>query len=181
MTRRSLRFALRGLPVAVVLAAGFLSLSGCGYRLAGGSSVLPDHIEAIAVMPFANRTERPEIDQRVTESVAEELTRRGGYKVVTDRQRGDAVLEGTVTSYKTTPVQLTAAGRASRVETRVILSAVLRDRVSDEVLWSQEGLSFSEQYDVSQFGEFVDEETAAMEDIASGAAGVLVTSILEGF
>ena len=40
---------------------------------------------------------------------------------------------------------------------------------------------FREQYDIQESGEFFDEVTLAMDDIATGAAGALVTSILEGF
>ena len=38
-----------------------------------------------------------------------------------------------------------------------------------------------EQFDVPETGEFFDQETLALDDIAAGAADVLVTSILEGF
>ena len=156
-------------------------LPSCGYHLSGAVSGPLESIKIIAVLPFENRTNRPEIEQRITEQVADELTRRGRYKVVTDRTTADAVLEGAVTSYRTSPVQFTSAGRATRVEAFVTLQATLRETLKDEVLWSQSGLIFKEQYDVPESGEFIDQESVALDDIAKGAAGVLITSILEGF
>ena len=161
-----------------LLLAGLL---GCGYGLVGRTTVLPESIQSIAVLPFENRTTRPEIEQRVTEAVAAELARRKGYRVVTESSAGDAVLEGAVTRYETRVVQFTTAGRATRIEAEVTLQATLRERANDQVLWSQSGLIFTEQFDVPETGEFFDQETIALDDIARGAAGALVTSILEGF
>jgi TolB-like protein len=156
-------------------------LPSCGFHLSGAANPLLNDIKIIAVLPFENRTNRPEVEQRVTEQVADELTRRGRYKVITNRAAADAVLEGAVTSYHTTPVQFTSAGRATRVEAFVTLQATLRETHKDEILWSQSGLIFKEQYDVPESGEFFDQESVALDVIAKGAAGVLITSILEGF
>lgn len=159
------------------------SMVACGYHLAGtgGRSVLPEHVKAIVVLPFENRTTRPEIEQRVTEAVAAQLSRRGGYQVVTSLAIADATLEGAITSYLTTPVAFTPEGLASRAEAVVTLRATVRDRTSDEVLWSQSGLVFRTQFDIEAGEQFFDEESLALDEIARGAAGALVTSIVEGF
>lgn len=158
-------------------------ITACGYRLAGTGTVLPDHVRIIAVVPFTNRTGRPEIEQRVTEAVAQELSRRGGYEVVTEPAKADAVLEGVVTSYATIPVEFTSEGRESRSEATLTVQATLRDTRSDAVLWNQAGLVFKEQYDVTEVesGEFFDRETLALDALARGVAGVLATSMFEGF
>ena len=134
------------------------------------------------MIPFENQTRRPEIEQRVTEEVARELSKRGGYTVVTDRQSADALLEGAVVGFDTMPVQFSAQGRATRVETVVRLRATLRDVRSGNPYWSQDGLVFREQYDVpEEEADFFDRETLALDEIARGAAGALVASIFEGF
>ncbi len=167
------RRAVAALALAVAAAA-----PGCGYRLAGGNTFLPEGIRAILVRPFDNRTQRPEIDQRVTEAVARELSRRGGYRLAAREEEADAVLEGVVTDYRSNPVQFGAEGRATRMEAVVVLQATLRDRASGGVLWSQTGLVFREQYDVREEALL---EAIALDDIARGAAGALVTSMFEGF
>ena len=167
-------------PALLLLAAAG---AGCGYRLAGTGSVLPEHVRVIAVVPFSNRTERPEIEQRVTEAVAQELSRRGGYEVVADPAKADALLEGVVTSYRTIPVEFTSEGRESRTEATLTIQATLRDTKSDVVLWNQSGLIFKEQFDVSEAasGEFFDRETLALDALARGVAAALATSMFEGF
>lgn len=171
---------------AAVLAMTLVTAS-CGYTLSGyGASVIPANVSVVAVIPFENRTSRPEIEQRITEAVALELSRRGRSKsgrlrVVNQVGQADAVLEGAVTRYQTRSVEFAANGRATRIETEVLLQASLRDLESDTVLWSQTGLIFKEQFDVPPTGEFFDQETLALDDIARGAAAVLVLSIVEGF
>jgi len=168
--------------LAAVVVLSTLAAAGCGYNLAGrGPGVLPESVKSIAVVPFENRTTRPEIEQRITEAVALQLTRRGGYRVVTDRTKADAVLDGAVVEYRTVPVQFTPGGRGNRVEAEVRIQATLRDTSDDKVLWSQSGLIFRRQYDVPESGDFFDQETVALDELATGAAGVLVTSIVEGF
>lgn len=169
-----------GLWGLVLLLAG----TGCGYRLAGTSSVLPDHVKIIAVVSFANQTDRPEVEQRVTEAVARELSRRGRYEVVTDPGKADAVLAGTVTSYRTIPVEFTTEGREARTEATLTIQATLRETASDEILWSQSGLIFKEQFDVTEESRdegFIYLESLALDALASGVAGVLATSMFEGF
>jgi len=172
------RAAAIGLLALSVLATG----TRCGYRLAGtGGGVLPPDVKVVAVLPFENATTRPEIEQRVTEAVADTMTRRGKYQVVTDADRADAVLDGTVTSFSKTPVLFNAEGRATREEVTVTIRASVRKTSTDEVLWRQSGLIFKEQFDVPATGDFFDLEDRALDGIAEGAALVLVTSILEGF
>jgi TolB-like protein len=168
-------------PAGLFLAI-FAATAGCGYSLQGTSSALPESIRIIALVPFENQTQRPEIEQRVTEETARQLASRGRYRVVTDRSQADAVLEGAIIGFRSNPVQFNLEGRASRVETVVSIQATLRDLSTDEVLWSQSGLLFRSQWDVpaTEAG-FFDQETVALEDIARGAAGTLVNSIFEGF
>ena len=168
-----------------LLLALLTTLPGCGYALVGhGTSGVPEtlrDVRTIAVLPFDNRTQRPEIDQFVTEEVAREFAKRRAYRIVTDSSGADAVLEGIVTMYRFTPVQFNDEGRYTRVESIVTLQATIRDAETDRVLWSQAGLVFRDQWDVPESGQFFDEETLALERIARGAAGVLVSSLVEGF
>ena len=176
MTRLRRWLALSALVLSIAAAPG------CGYRLAGTGSFLPKNIKTIAVAPFENRTGRPEIEVRVTEGVSRELSRHGGMKIVTDKALADAYLEGAVTDFHTTPVQFNATGRATRLETTVVLRASLRDLASGEILWSQSNLLFRDQYDVQQQeANYFDLETLALDTLARGAAQTLVNSITEGF
>ena len=166
----------------VAIAVCSVGSAGCGYHLAGTGTFLPTNVKTIAVAPFENRTGRPEVEIRVTEAVARELSRHGNIKVVTDKSQADAYLEGTVTEFHTSPVQFNSEGRATRLETTVVLRASIRDLASGEILWSQANLLFRDQYDVQQQQvDYFDLETLAMDALARGAAQTLVNSVTEGF
>jgi hypothetical protein len=143
--------------------------------------VLPEHVRRLVVVPFENRTQRPEVEQRVTEQVTRELASRGRYEVIANAAEADAMLAGAITDYRTAPVQFDDQLRASIVEVTVRLEATLRDLSTDQVLWSQSGFIFRSQYEVPADQLFSDQETLALDQIAREAAGALVTSILEGF
>ncbi|HEX6158653.1 MAG TPA: hypothetical protein VF111_00710, partial [Thermoanaerobaculia bacterium] len=73
---------MKRLLLLAILAA---SLSGCGYALVGRSNNLLDpSVKTIEVPAFVNRTTRVELEQRVTQEVAEELVSRGRLRLVTD-------------------------------------------------------------------------------------------------
>ena len=169
------------LAALLLLGLALGSTAGCGYRLAGQGSVLPEHVKALFVAPFENQTQRPAIEQLVTEQLASEFARRGKYSVVSKRADADAIVEGAIISYRTAPVQFTDELLANRIEAIVRVQATVRDLATDEILWSQSGLIFKEQYEVPQGEDFLAEENLALEQIARGVAQALVTSILEGF
>jgi hypothetical protein len=168
---------------AWMLGPVMLAAPGCAYHLAGGAAIgfLPEHVRVLLILPFENRTTRPEIEQRITEEVTRQFAQRGRYSLTTKRSEADAMLQGAVTSYRTAPVRFSDAGLATRVEAVVTLQATLRELPNDNVLWSQSDLLFREQFDVPEGGEFFDQESLALEQIARGVSGALVTSILEGF
>ena len=168
---RRFRSAVVGLPVLLLLV--FPVLSGCGYALVGRGSVLPKYVKTVAINSIENRTTRPEIEQRVVEARRE-------LRVGPDRLSDDLGVPARTIS-RILPIQFSSAGRATRVETVVSIQATLRETSTDDILWNQSRLIFREQYDIQEAGEFFDEETLALDDIAQGAAGALVTSILEGF
>ena len=62
----------------IVLALALLiSLSGCGYSLAGRGSFLPASIKVIGVPLFTNNTNISELERRVTDKVRAEFAGRG--------------------------------------------------------------------------------------------------------
>ncbi len=157
-------------------------LCSCGYRLAGHNVFLPDHIKSISVLPFINETKRAEVEQRITESVMKEFIKRGKFTISSDKENADAVLEGTISSFTTNPVQFSTEGRATRVEVSITVRAKLKDLVNDAIIWNQEHFIYREQFDIPESEQdFIDKEIIAIETIADSLARSLVTSILEGF
>jgi outer membrane lipopolysaccharide assembly protein LptE/RlpB len=165
------------LPVAAVLC-----LAACGYHLAGRSASLPAGLTRLAVPTFQNRTNKPQIEQRITEHVIDEMTTRGRLRIVAREEEADAVLRGEILSYTVVPVIISEQGRATRYESRITAHVVLSQIPTDRVLWEDNHFLFKGQYNVTATEQgFVDQETVAIDDVATDFARSVVTSILEGF
>ncbi len=156
-----------------------------GYHLAGygvTSDLIPEDVKTVGVPPFENRSDQPELDQRITEALVNEFVRRGRFEAVPTAEGADVVLEGELSSFRQEPVSFTIEGRFDRVQVIVTARVRLVRTSPEEVLWSQNHFVFREQYDVPETPEAeVDRVTLAIEDIAEGFARSVVTSILEGF
>ena len=85
----------RALVVVLLAIAGVL-FGGCGYHLVGRSSTLPTGIQSVGIPTFVNRTNRPELEQRITEHVIDEFTTRGRVRIVPSEERAQAVLRGEI-------------------------------------------------------------------------------------
>lgn len=166
----------------MVLTILIASTLDCGYRLAGQSNTLPQGIETIGIPIFVNRTNRPELEQRVTEHVIDEFVTRGRARILPDADGAEAVLLGTIYSYTSSPVVISELGRATRYEILITARVVLSEVTTDRVLWEDDHFLFKQQYDVADAPEaFIDQEIVAIDKVALDFARSVVTSILEGF
>ena len=169
-------------PAIAALLALALPLAGCGYHLAGHSRSLPPEVKRIGIPIFVNKTERPELEQRITARVISEFVTRGRYQISSNEEGVDAILKGEILVYLLNPVAIDAEGRATRYEIILNARAALVATADDRVLWQDDHFVFRQQYDVSQVSAgIVTEERVALDQVADGFATALVTSILEGF
>ena len=170
------------LAAVAVLGGLVLSLVGCGYSLVGRGTNLPEDVEGIYVAPFENRTQRQQVEQFVTEAIAEELVRRPRYRVVGEAD-SDATLSGAVSAFGLTPIAFDADGRATEYEISVTAQVALaRTGDSDQVLWKNDRYVFRENYQVDTGeGGFLDLEDLALRDAAERFAETMVSDLLEGF
>ena len=183
MTRRSFAGCL-GLLGAAALG------SGCGYALAGQGTFLPDYIQTIGVPLFGNNTTVFEIEQSLTQQVRTEFIGRGRYRVVAAETGVDALLTGTISRVTIAPASFTAQQQASRYIFTVQAAMEFRDLTTDEVLWENPSLSFSDEYEVASGGGgrgaidanlFFGQQSNAVQRVARDFARTVVSSILEAF
>ena len=94
-----------------LVAAGWMT--GCGYALVGSGNSLDPKIKTIEVPAFVNKTTRVELEQRVTQAVADEFVSRGRLKLVTVPSSADAILRGSIDSFGIFPIafELPASGQ----------------------------------------------------------------------
>jgi outer membrane lipopolysaccharide assembly protein LptE/RlpB len=167
----------------MVLITLALLVSGCGYALVGRANFLSDTIRTVQVPAFVNRTTRVELEQRVTQAIAEELVSRGGLRVVADAPEADVILRGVIQSFGINPVSFNEEGRATRYQAFVTAAIELLDhRNEDAVLWKNDQYIFRETYELDPSSvDAFDQETRAIQQISERFAESVVANLLEGF
>lgn len=164
--------------------------SGCGYALAGRGSFLPSDIRTVGIPLLENRTPIARIDQIVTEKVRREFISRasGKYEIVPTPSGADAVLSGAITNITYNPVGLTEQQQASRYLFTVTIRVQLTDSRNSQVLWSNEALTFREEYDLRTRGNgqldgavLLEQEGPALDRLSTDLARTVVSAILEAF
>jgi len=157
-------------------------LGGCGYGLVGRTNFLDPSIRTLEVPAFVNKTTRVELEQRVTQAVAEEFVSRGRLSLVTSPAKADAILRGSIDTFNIFPIAF-EQGRATRYQISITAKIELVDhRNEDKVLWKNDQYRFTENYEVNLgTTDAFDQETRAIQEIAVRFAEGLVTNLLEGF
>jgi outer membrane lipopolysaccharide assembly protein LptE/RlpB len=173
--------------LAVLSAAALLPLSGCGYSLAGRGAFLPAYIKTIGVPLFTNNTAVFDVERQLTDAVRTELIGRGRYTVVPETTGADAVLSGEIVSITLTVAGFTGQQQAARQVLTLIARVELRDLKTNKIVWSNPGLQFSEQYDLTNTttaddpNAFLRQDANAMQRLSSEFARAVVSAMLEAF
>ena len=170
------------------------ALTGCGYHLTGHSTSLPPGIKRIGVPTFVNKTDRPELEQRITAYVISQFLTRGRYEIVPTEEEVDAVLRGEILTFVLNPVAINELGRATRYEILINARTTLVQTSDDKILWQDDHFVFRRQYNMStdvrgsiiytnsaEEGGVISEEAVALDAVCNDFAESVVTSILEGF
>jgi outer membrane lipopolysaccharide assembly protein LptE/RlpB len=157
-------------------------LSSCGYALVGRSNFLDPSIKSIQIPAFVNKTTRIELEQRVTQAVAEEFVSRGRLRLVNNANEADVILRGSIDTFNIFPIAF-EQGRATRYQISITAAIELLDhKHEDKVLWKNDQYRFTENYEVNVSStDAFDQESRAIREIAVRFAEGLVTTLLEGF
>ena len=153
----------------------------CGYHLSGTGSSLPEHIQTVSVPMFKNMTTRYELDLKLTQRVIDELVARGKVEISTEEESADALLLGEIQSFRAIPVAFSGESAADRYNIIIVTKIVLRDNVSQKVIYSNPGLVYQYEYGVPEGTDFESVESQAIDVVAERFARSLVSTILEGF
>lgn len=153
----------------------------CGYHLRGTGTSLPPHIKKINIPMFKNLTTRFELDLKLTQSVIDELIARGKVEITGDTQSADAVMYGEIISFRADPIAFSGEATADRYNIVVVAKIIVRDLVSNKVIFSDPSYVFQEEYEVPEGTDFETVESEALDKIAEEFSKSLVATILEGF
>jgi len=169
--------------VRIALAIAATCLCACGYHVAGHTNLMPASIHTICVPAFGNATTRYKLTDRLAEAIAKEFISRTHYRVVSDPNTADAVLNGTVINYISyATVADPVTGRATAVDLRVYLRVSLTERATGKVLFTRPSMEVRERYEVSVDPRtYFDESDSALDRASRQVAATVVTAILTNF
>jgi outer membrane lipopolysaccharide assembly protein LptE/RlpB len=165
------------------LVALSLTLSGCGYHVAGRTDALPATVHVIAVPALENATTSYRIEQRLTSATVHEFLAKTPYKVVSNPSAGDAVLHGKVVGLEVVPLLFdTASGRATTMLVTVKCEVTLTQTSTQKVLYHNDNFLFRNEYELStNVTSFFGEQDPALDRVARDFAQRLVAAVTENY
>lgn len=160
-----------------------ISLTSCGYHVAGKADMVPKRIRTIAIPSFGNATSRYKLSEQITKAVTREFISRTRFRVVADPAEADAILTGAVATFFSAPTVFDPnTARASAAQVYVGLQVTLTDRSNGAVLFSRPNMDFRERYEISvdQLAYFEESEVAMLR-LSRDVARAVVSAVLENF
>jgi outer membrane lipopolysaccharide assembly protein LptE/RlpB len=169
---------LTGLLVFVTI-----SMSACGYHVAGRAANLPSEWKTIAVPAFKNDTTHYRIEQRFTAAVIRQILQRTKYKVIQDEASADAVLHGEVLSIESAAVLFDATtGQVTTTLLTVHTKVLLIDNQTKKIVYENDDMLFRDEYQISSdVQSFFEEQDPALDRMARDFAAQLVSNVTEKF
>jgi curli biogenesis system outer membrane secretion channel CsgG len=176
--------------IGICLAMGMV-LINCGYKLAGFSNQIPDHIKTIIIPDFINKTNRFQADQYITFAVRDEFIKRSSLVLVENESRADSILEGTITQFNVSPLSYSDEASSNFYRVSISVSVRFIDLQSNEIIFEGQDITFNDSYKIDAYGgdigdfnaaeDFFSQETETLAKIAGEFASSVVTTILENF
>lgn len=154
---------------------------GCGYHLPGRGDAIPEDIQKIYVDVIINKTSEPFIENLLTSDVRDQFARRPAFEVVSEPNKSDAVISGTITRYSARAVSYDENDDIK--EYRAAMTTEFRFERTDgsEVLW-QGNVSWDEEFLASDDRAQQDNnETEAQKELTFRLASELFNRLVDNF
>ena len=137
-----------GRALLSVLAACVL-FSGCIYGFQAGAG-LPGYVKTVAIIPFENETNRPELTDEIFQALLRDFPRSQGLRPAGE-DVADAVVRGTIRRYdlSTPSYRPGAPGETVQVLQRqvtLVVEVQIINLVDNTILWETRGISVMGQY-----------------------------------
>jgi hypothetical protein len=123
-------------------------LSGCGYHFSGYSGQLPGGAERLYIPLFVNKTNESRLETRFASQVSEVFSRNKKILQVETREDSEAVLLGTVRSYKNKSLSYDRRDDIGTYLSKMIIDVELRETETNQLLW-EGSISWAETYRAS--------------------------------
>jgi Lipopolysaccharide-assembly len=157
--------------------------SACGYHTSARGDLMPKSVHTIAIPAFRNQTTRYQLARMLPEDLTREFIARTHYKIISDPNAADAVLNGVLVTFAAySTVTDPTTGRATAAQAIVTLRLTLTERATGKVLFTRPAFEVRDRYEVSiDPAQYFDESETAMQRLSKSVAQATVSAILENF
>jgi hypothetical protein len=164
-----------GLPTALALLALLLfAFSGC-YTV---KNSIPDHIKSIAVPVFRNESLQSGVEDEVTREVIATFQSSNALPI-TDAASANALVDGVIKSYENKVSRIDASEMAQEYIVIITANVLVKDRVKNKELWSEEGIRATATYAV--VGPTTRTEAEARAEAVDQLADIIRSRTVEGW
>ena len=157
-----------------------LSLSACGYQLAGRGGHIHDEIKSVAIPVFENKTMEPVIEEEFTPMIIREFIKDSRIKVV-DRTEADIVLNGNVNSYKESPLSFDQNQEVLEYRITVTTHLKITRQKINNIIWEKDIIKSSEYKVSSNVMTTRTSKLLALKEIAKNLSEEVTDRVLWGW
>ena len=126
-----------------------LLIAGCGYQFAASGSNLPSTARTIYVERFSNRTRQTGINDQFMRYVKDEIAGHRRLTLVDTPRDADLELTGEIAQKNNLPSAFNSVLEPTIYNEVLLVRASLRDKRTDKVIWSTNGMSDTERFPVT--------------------------------
>jgi len=141
--RRNLELTL---VLRLLLLAGMMLQSGCGYRFVADGSALPKDARTIFVEPFVNRSRDVGLEKELATAMRGEFYRRGPLTLVDQAELADVIVSGVIRPLERTVTSVNGNDEVLQYSSVMIVDMALRQRETNATLWRGDAIRLNELY-----------------------------------
>lgn len=134
------------LVLRLLVLAGLVLQSGCGYRFVADSSLLPKDARTIFVEPFVNRSRDVGLEKELASAMRGEFYRRGPLRVVDQSELADVIVSGVIRPLENTVVSVNGSDEVLQYLSAMTVDMSLRQRATNVTLWRGDAIRLTEYY-----------------------------------
>ena len=134
------------LTLRLLVLAGLVLQSGCGYRFVADGSVLPEDARTIFVEPFVNRSRDVGLEKELASAMRSEFYRRGPLRVVDQSELADVIVSGVIRPLESIVASVNSSDEALQYLAAMTVDMTLRQRQTNVTLWRGDGIRLTEYY-----------------------------------
>jgi hypothetical protein len=156
-------------------------LGSCAYS--ASPSLLPKHLQTVAIPVFENETSEYTLEQDLTNAVVKSFVADNHLKVV-DEHVANSVIKGKITTYRNAVFGISAgtSTRAEEYRVTIVVSVVFKDLVKNREIWNDPELQKTANYYVTDVpGQKAKTELDGRKEAITKIADEILTRSVQGW